>query len=290
MLIRKGFRFRVYPTASQQGLLARQFGCVRWVYNHFLARRQASYAATGKGLSYEATAAELVALKRTEGLDWLREAHSQALQQGLKDLDAAYQRFFARQNGYPRFKTRHARQSCRYPQGVKLAGEGQDGRGYLPKIGWLRCVVHRKVEGAIKQATVSKTPSGCYFVSLQVEMEHEPPIPAGAVTGIDLGLTHFATLSTGEKIDPPRYLRKAEQRLKRLQRRVSRRVKGSKGREKARLELARQHEKVAHQRSDFLHKLSRRLVDENQVLAVEDLCVKGMLRSRHLSKSISDAS
>jgi putative transposase len=115
-------------------------------------------------------------------------------------------------------------------------------------------------------------------------------VPAGAVTGIDLGLTHFATFSTGEKINPPRYLRKSEQRLKRLQRRVSRRVKGSKGRDRARLELARHHEKVANQRSDFLHKLSRRLVNENQIIAVEDLSVKNMLRNHCLSKSISDAS
>jgi putative transposase len=295
-LIRKAFRFRLYPNAAQQSLLARQFGCVRWVYNHFLARRQEMYEATGKGLSYADTTGELAALKRAEGLEWLREAHSQTLQQGLKDLDSAYQRFFAQRNGYPRFKKRHEKQSCRYPQDVKLAGAGREGQVYLPKIGWLRCVVHRPVEGKIKQVTVSKTPAGRYFVSVQVEMEHEAPALAGDVTpehrsvGIDLGLTHFATLSTGEKIDPPRYLRKAEQRLKRLQRRVSRRVKGSKGRERARLELARQHEKVSNQRSDFLHKLSRRLVGENQVLAVEDLSVKGMLRNRRLSKSISDAS
>jgi putative transposase len=290
MMLRKAFRFRVYPTSAQQNLLARQFGCVRWVYNHFLARRQETYEATGEGLSYADTTGELAALKRTEGLEWLREAHSQTLQQGLKDLDAAYNRFFAKQNRYPKFKKRYEKQSCRYPQGVKLAGEGRDGQVYLPKIGWLRCVVHCKVDGKIKQVTVSKTPAGRYFVSVQVEMTHTVPAPAGGVTGIDLGLTRFATLSNGEKIVPPRYLRKAEQRLKRLQRRVSRRAKGSKGREKARLQLARQHEKVSNQRSDFLHKLSRRLVDENQVLAVEDLSVKNMLRNRHLSKSISDAS
>jgi IS605 OrfB family transposase len=185
---------------------------------------------------------------------------------------------------------RHEKQSCRYPQGVRLAGAGRDGQIYLPKIGWLRCVVHCKIDGKVKQVTVSKTAAGRYFVSLQVEVKHEIPAPAGGVIGIDLGLTHFATLSNGEKIAPPRYLRKSEQRLKRLQRQVSRRVKGSKGREKARLELARQHEKVSNRRSDFLHKLSRRLVDENQLLAVEDLNVKGMLHNHRLSKSIADAS
>jgi putative transposase len=290
MLIRKAYHFQVYPNQTQRGLLARQFGCVRWVYNQFLTRRQEVYEATGKGLSYRETAAELVALKRTVGLEWLREPHSQTLQQSLKDLDAAYQRFFTGQNGYPNFKKRHAKQSCRYPQGVKLAGSGREGRVYLPKIGWMQCVVHQEVEGKIKQVTVSRTAAGRYFVSLQVEMTQEIPIPMGGIVGIDLGLTHFATLSTGEKIESPRYLRKAEQRLKRLQRRVSRREKGSKGREKACLELARQHEKVANQRKDFLHKLSRRLVDENQVLAVEDLNVKNMQRNHHLSKSISDAS
>jgi putative transposase len=296
VLIRKAYRFRLYPTDAQQNLLARQFGCVRWVYNHFLARRKETYETTGEGLNYKETAGELVALKRTEGLEWLREAHSQTLQQGLKDLDAAYDRFFSKQNRYPKFKKRHAKQSCRYPQGVRVEREGREGQVYLPKIGWLRCVAHCKVDGKIKQVTVSKTAAGRYFVSVQVEMEHTIPKPASGMrpehrsVGIDLGLTHFATLSNGEKIDSLCYLRKSEQRRKRLQRRVSRRVKGSKGRERARLELARQHEKVANKRSDFLHKLSRRLVDENQVLAVEDLNVKGMLRNRHLSKSISDAS
>lgn len=291
MLIRKAYYFRIYPNEAQRGLLARQFGCVRWVFNYFLGRRQVVYESTGKCLSYADTTQELAVLKRAEGLEWLRGPHSQTLQQGLKDLDAAYQRFFTKLGGYPKFKKRHEKQSCRYPQGVKLAGAGREGQVYLPKIGWMQCVVHRAVEGRIKQVTVSKCSSGRYFVSLQVEVIQEEPLTlTGGVTGIDLGLTHFATLSTGEKIDPPRYLRKAEQRLKRLQRRVSRRVNGSKGRVKARLELARQHEKVANKRSDFLHKLSHRLVDENQILAVEDLSVKAMQRNHFLSKSISDAS
>src|SRR3954447_21501807 len=140
MLIRKAYRFRLYPTAEQQGQLARQFGCVRWVFNHFLERRKEQYEASGQGLSYEDTAQELVALKHSEELEWLREAHSQALQQGLKDLDAAYQHFFEGQNKYPRFKRKQKKQPCRYPQGVKLEGQGREGRVYLPKIGWVSCV------------------------------------------------------------------------------------------------------------------------------------------------------
>ena len=135
MLMRKAYRFRLYPTAAQQHQLAREFGCVRWVYNHFLERRQAAHQATGKGLSYTDTTDELAGLKREPGLEWLREAYSQTLQQGLKDLDAAYQRFFSRQNRYPRFKRKHWRQSCRYPQGVKLTGEGRQAWVYLPSPG-----------------------------------------------------------------------------------------------------------------------------------------------------------
>jgi putative transposase len=289
MLIRYAYHFRLYPTREQRIQLGRQFGCVRWVYNHFLARREEQYDATGKGLSYEDSTQELAALKQEEELAWLREVHSQTLQQGLKDLDSAYRHFFEKRNRCPRFKRKQDRQSCRYPQGVKLEGEGRQARVYLPKMGWVACVAHRAVVGKLKQATVSKTPAGRYFVSLQVEQQHEAPEPTGGIVGIDLGLKHFATLSTGEKIAAPKHLRKAEKRLRRLQRRLSRRQTGSNSREKARRALARQHEKVANQRHDFLHKVSRRLVDENQVLGLEDLNVQGMQCNHHLAKSIADA-
>ena len=137
MLIRYAYRFRLYPTREQRIQLARQFGCVRWVYNHFLARRQEYYAASGKSLSYEDTTEELAALKQEEELAWLREAHSQTLQQGLRDLDSAYQHFFEKRNRHPKFKRKQGRQSCRYPQGVKLEGEGRQAQVYLPKVGWV---------------------------------------------------------------------------------------------------------------------------------------------------------
>ena len=193
--------------------------------------------------------------------------------------------FFEGRARYPKFKSRKARQSIRYPQRFKVDGS----KVYLPKVGWVKAIYHRPLEGEMKSCTVSKTKSGKYVISIQCEIEIDEPVFEGGHIGVDLGIKDFATLSTGEKIDNPKWLRDAEKKLSKAQRQMSRKGKGSKNWEKARLKVARLHEKVTNQRRDFHHKLSRRLVEENRIITLENLNVKGMVRNHKLAKSIADA-
>lgn len=200
-------------------------------------------------------------------------------------MDTAYQNFFAGRARYPRFKSKHHTQSIRYPQRFKLHGN----RIYLPKVGWVKVVRHRALEGQMKNCTVSKTKSGKYFVAIQCELELDDPAPRPGAVGIDLGLSAFLTTSDGERVAPPKYLRRAERRLRLRQRRLSRKIKGSRNRAKARQRVAVQHERVANQRRDFHHKLSHDLVSRFGHLAFEDLHIRGLLQNHRLAKSIQDA-
>ncbi|GIK38122.1 MAG: transposase [Chloroflexota bacterium] len=310
MLIQKAFKYRIYPNQAQKAALAVQFGHARFVYNFGLAACKAHYFEYGRGLNYNDTAYMLTVIKRF--VPWLKEADSQVLQQSLKDLDRAYANYFeqARKGtlsqpqpdqsrrplggklrkdgmplGYPRFKSKDDEQSIRYPQRFEISGS----RIKLPKVGAIRAVFHRPIEGEMKSCTVLRTKTGQYFISIQCELEIEDPVQKPGMVGIDLGLKQFAVLSSGEQIDHPQYLRKAERRLKRLQRSLSRTQKGSKGREKARLRLARQHQKVANQRQDFLHQASHRIVSEFGTIKIENLNVCGMIKNHHLAKSIADS-
>jgi putative transposase len=304
MLINKAFKYRIYPNKEQQRRLAVQFGHARFVYNWGLTWRKTHYRQTGQSSSYFDCNVRLTELKRQSEYAWLKEADSQVLQQKLKDLDRAYINFFEQRANYPTFKSKRSKQAIRYPQRFKIEGD----RIYLPKVGWVKAVFHRPIEGEMKNVTVSRTKSGKYFVSIQCEVEIDEPAYKSKKVGIDLGLVDFATLFDspllnsneqdcgehghpirGRTIPNPRHLRKAEQRLRRLQRRLSRCQKGSKGHEKVRLLLARQHEKVANQRRDFQHKLSRRLVDRYGLICFENLNVVGMLKHHRVAKSIADA-
>ncbi len=286
MIVLKAFRYRIYPSPTQQHSLAVQFGHARFVFNWALAQREAHYKEHGKGMSYYALKRMVTDLKREPDTAWLKEADSQVLQSKVADLDRAYVNFFEHRAKYPKFKTKHAPQSIRYPQRFKFNGN----RIFLPKVGWVKIVLHRPLEGTPKNVTVTKTKSGEYYASVQCEMQVEKPTQSDMpAVGIDLGLKHFAILSTGEKIDHPKYLRQAEKRLARLQRRLSRKQKGSANRNKARIRVARQHETVARQRQDFLHKLSFRMVTEHGLVKLETLNVRGMVRNRRLAKSISDS-
>jgi putative transposase len=182
--------------------LAIQFGHARFTFNWALGRRKENYQLNGKGLNYYVQADELKDLKRKDDTIWLKQGHSQVLQQKLIDLDQAYVNFFEGRAEYPTFKSKRNKQSIRYPQGFKLEGQSI----YLSKVGWVRLVLHRPLEGEMKSATVTKTKSGRYFVSIQCETEIDDPIYEGPHVGVDMGLNHFATLSTGEKIDNPRHL------------------------------------------------------------------------------------
>lgn len=286
MIVHRAFRYRIYPNKAQQAALAVQFGHARYVFNWGLATRKEHYEKHGKGLSYADTTALLRDLKRTEDHSWLRDADAQVLQQKLKDLDSAYKNFFKQRAKYPRFKSKHEQQSIRYPQRFVFNGN----RIYLPKVGWVKAVFHRNMEGTPKNVTVSRTKSGEFYASVQCEMEVELPDHNGKpAVGVDVGLKHFAVLSTGERVEHPQYLRRAERKLKRLQRRLSRKKKGSANRDKARIAVARQHRRVARQRKDFLDKLSYRLVNEHGVVRLEDLNVRGMVKNHSLAKSISDS-
>ena len=280
-------RFRLYPTPDQMHRLAVQFGHARWVWNDALALTQKTYRETGKGLGYHALATRLPTLKKQ--IEWLAEADSQVLQQALQNLAAAFDNFFQKRARYPRFKKKAHRQSIQYPQRVKIEGK----RAYLPKVGWVKVVVHRALAGRIKTVTISKEPCGHYYASVLTDDGAEMPeamMPEGGrFTGIDVGLTDFAVTSDGSHFQNPRHLRQKEGNLARKQRKLARKQKGSRSRDKARRLVARCHERVKNARKDYLHKLSRKLVDKSQAIAVEDLNVKAMVRSPTLAKSISDA-
>ena len=281
----KASKIRIYPNPQQEEKLAKAFGCARWYWNNSLAEVQTTYKETGKGLGQFALNARLPELKKE--FNWLKETHSQVLQSISLNMSRAFVNFFERRASYPTFKSKHGKQTIQYPQGVKIV-EGR--KLYLPKIGHVKAVVHREIIGTIKTVTISKTPSGKYFASILSENELSQPEVSfeGKILGVDVGLTHLAITSDGSKFDNPHHLKKAESNLKRKQQKLSHKVKGSKSRDKARLLVAKAHEKIANTRRDYLHKVSKRLVDENQIIAVEDLHIKGMLKNHNLAKAVSD--
>ena len=287
----KATKVRLYPTSDQRRELAFQFGAMRWAYNFALNWRRVAWAERGERVTKRMTLDRLVELKRSEDTAWLKEADSQALQQSVMHLDHAFSRFFKRLGRYPRFKSKHGKQSMSYPQRVKVV----DGRAlYLPKVGEVKAVLHRHLVGTIKTVTVSRTKTGKYYASILCDDEQDAPGPdkhltEENVTGLDMGLTHLVIASTGEKQSNPRFLKRATSNLRRKQKSLSRKKKGSANRNKARVLVAKAHERAANARNDFQHKLSRRLVDENQAICVETLKVKNMLKNRRLSKAISDA-
>jgi putative transposase len=279
-------KVRIYPTDEQQIALSKAFGCARWFWNNSLALTNQLYKETGKGLSQQGMNDRLPVLKKE--FEWLAEPYSQVLQSVSLNLSRAFINFFEGRAKFPNFKSKQGKQSIQYPQHVKITDEGLK----LPKLGVIQAKLHRVLEGKLKTITVSLTPSGKYFASLLFD-DDKPEVEQssqGKAVGIDLGLTHFAITSDGSKFDNPRVLRKRSKNLKRKQQKLSRKVKGSNTRKKARRIVARMHEKIANTRKDFLHKLSRKMVNENQVICVENLAVKNMVKNPNLAKAISDVS
>ena len=290
----KAYRFRISPSPDQETQIQRTFGCPRFVYNHFLARRKAVYEAEQTTLGYSKCCAELTELKKE--LPWLKEVDATALQASLQNLDAAFQGFFRRIKkgeipGYPRFKSRkHNHRSYRAKRiGANIAFDGKHIK--LPKLGWIKANGYREIKGRILNATVSQSPSGKYFVSLCcTDVEIDQYAHTGAVDGLDLGLKQAVVTSDGAVHENHQYLRSSEKKLRREQRKLSRKPIGSKNREKQRIKVARVHEKVANQRADALHKLTTRLVREYDLICLEDLAIKNMIKNRKLAKSIADVS
>ena len=292
------YKFRIYPNVEQQTLIQKTFGCARFVYNHFLAQRIAEYKATGKAPTRFQQDKMLTSLKKE--LLWLKEVDSIPLQAELQNLDSAYQGFFRRvkkgeKPGYPRFKSkRDRRKSYKTKQHItngKPTIWVDSTHVRLPKLGLVKCRVSKEVRGRILSAIVSQNPSGKYFVALCCTDVEIVPLPStGAVVGLDMGLKSFAITSDGVEYPNHRYLRKSQKKLARLQRQLSRKSKGSKRREKARVKVARLYEKVANQRNDTLHKLSTALVRDYDLISIENLAPKNMVKNHKLARSISDAS
>jgi putative transposase len=301
--VTRATKIRLYPDSSQEQILAVQFGCVRFVWNLALSLKKETWDQRKDNLSCYKIKAMLPVWKAGDH-PWLKQADSQALQQSILNLDTAFRSFFEKRARFPRFKKKHcSRQSIQYPQRVKLDGN----LVYLPKIGWVKVKVHRQLEGRIKTVTVSRESTGKYYASILTDDGKPEPKPVKnfvCVIGIDLGIATAVTSSDGAKILNQRFLNRAQGNLCRKQQTMSRKIEAAKVRSrtehkklrdcfsgkiaKARLQLARAHERVRFSRDDWQHKLSRQLADENQAVCAETLNVKGMLKNRSLSRAISD--
>ena len=283
----RGFKYRFYPTPDQKRILARTFGSVRYVYNRALDLRSTAWRERNELISYNASSSALTEWKRSPETVWLNEVSSVPTQQSLRHLQTAFVNFWKHGAKYPTFKSRHGHQSAEFTRsGFQWDGETLT----LAKIGALDIRWSREFTAQPSTVTVSRTPAGRYEVSIRVDEPLAVMPKAVGQIGIDLGLTTFATISTGVKFDAPRPLRTKMERLKAAQKRLSRRVKGSRNRAKARLQVARMHQKIGDTRKDFLHKTSTKLVRENQAIAVEDLNVSGMVANHTLAGAISDSS
>lgn len=290
----KSYKFRLYPNSEQKTLLEKTFGCCRFVYNHYLAKSIEDYENTRKSNSCNQNCKDLTHLKKD--YKWLSEVSSTALQQSIRHLDAAYQNFFRRAKqgktpGFPKFKRKSSNQSFTVPKDAPSTLAIKENKIQIPKLKFVKFKQDREIQGRIVSATVSKTSSGKYYISLCcVDVPVEEFEKTGSVVGLDLGIKDFAITSDGGKIENPKFLRKSEKRIKQLQRQLSRKQKGSNNRAKAKTKLARKHEKVANQRKDSLHKITTNLVKNHDLIVCEDLQVKSMAKNHHLAKSISDAS
>ena len=285
----KSYKYRIYPNKKQQEIIAKTFGCCRFVYNKYLAIRTEMYKEDKKIFSYVQCSKDLKNLK--SDLDWLREVDSTALQSSLKDLDSAYQKFFKEHAGYPKFKSKKTHKFSYRSKCVNGNIQYCDKHIKLPKIGMVKTKNKLVPKGRILNATVSQEPSGKYFVSLCcTDVENEPFDKTGDVVGIDLGIKEFCITSDGEMIPNPKYLKKSLDKLAKLQRGLSRKSKGGSNCNKARVKVARLREYIANQRKDFLHKLSTKIIKANDVICLEDLQVKNMIKNHRLARSIADAS
>lgn len=286
--MRKGIKFRAYPNKEQQDLINRTLGCCRLVYNKGLAMRKDAFA-NGQSVGYKQTSSMLTLLKQEEEHSFLKEVDSIALQQSLRDLDRSFSNFFKKLARYPKFKSKHNNhQSYRtMNQGDKIRIAGKHIK--LPKVGYLKIKQSMEV-GTIHNVTVERTPTGKYYVVLNVEFEPKFFENSGGVIGIDVGIKDFYSDSNGNTVANPKYLEKSMNKLVREQRKLSRKQKGSSNRNKQRIKVALVHEKVTNQRNDFLQKQSTILVRENQTICIEDLKVKNMMRNHKLAQHIGSVS
>jgi len=288
----KGYKYRIYPNKEQQTLLEKHFGAMRWIFNYGLEQKIKAYQNDKKQLSCFEISKELPELKKKN--EWLQEINAQSLQMALRNLDKAYANFFKKHNRFPRFKSKKGKRSFSMPQGNKI--DWKNRKASFVKIGEIKIRVDRKFKGRIIKATISKNNINQYFVSYNVEEDIILPklkaVKEKTTIGIDLGIKDFAILSNGKKIKNPKYSKENEQRLSILQRRLSKKKKGSQNRKKAKFKVAKLHNRITNQRSNFLHNLTYQLTHDNQVntYAIENLNVKEMLKNHYLAKAIADVS
>ncbi len=291
--IYKAYKYRIYPTKEQTVLINKHIGSCRWLYNYALEKKTKAYKKDKTRLSRFQLQADLPRLKEQKDTEWLKEVNSQSLQVSLEHMDNAFVRFFREKKGFPKFKSKHgSRQSFSVPQSVKVDWENK--RVSIPKLKNIRFALDRKPEGTIKSATVSRTPTDKYFISILIDTGIKPPkkykIKEQTSIGIDLGIKDFLITSNGEKVENPKHLKEHLFSLKKLQRRASKKKKGSSNRRRANLRVAKVYERIHNLRTDFLHKLSSKLISENQTICLENLDVAGMLKNHKLAQSIQDCS
>jgi len=283
----RAYKYRIYPDENQKELMEKHFGCVRFIYNLALETKQSAYIGNKVYLSRYELQAQLIELK--ESCAWLKEVNSQSLQSSVINLDIAFNRFFRGLSSFPKFHKKTHKQSFQCPQHVKIDSSGL----HLPKFKQpIRIILHRKYSGNIKTVTVSRTPTNKYFVSVLTDNHIEIPEPiqnSKNTVGIDLGIKSFIVTSDGQKYDNPLYLRKSMDRLKWMQRRLSRKQKGSIRREVCRMRVAMLHEKISNQRIDFLHKVSDAITKQYDTICMENLQVENMLKNHRIAQSISDS-
>ena len=286
----KAYKYRIYPNLEQREYLVKTLGCTRFIYNQMLADRIKSYQ-ENKDLDIKAIKYPTPAQYKKE-YEWLKEVDSLALANAQMNLDKAYKNFFRDKSvGFPKFKSKKTNR-------FSYTTNNQNGtiyidNGYIkiPKLkSKIKIVLHRQFKGLIKSATISKTPSNQYYISILVDTENIKLPKSNNKIGVDLGLKEFAICSNGDRFDNPKNLRKSEKKLAKLQKELSRKVKGSNNRYKARLKVAKLHQRIANQRKDFLHKLSTKIISENQTIVLEDLRVKNMMQNHKLAKAISEVS
>lgn len=288
------YKYRIYPSEEQKLLLAKHFGSCRFVYNWGLDKKIKEYQATGHNCSLLKLKKDLTKIKNTEEFCWLKEVNSQSIQESLAHLETAFIKFFRKLTRFPKFKSKKSsKQSFSIPQNTRV--DFETGHISIPKFkSGIKTKLHRTFNGIVKSSTISKTTTDKYFISILVECENievsNRPICENKAVGIDLGIKTFATLSNGIKINNPKYLKQSLNKIRRLQRSLSRKKKGSSNRSKARNLLAIAHEKATNQRNDFLNKVTTLLVDSYDTLCLETLNVKGMLKCHHLAQSIFDVS
>ena len=283
----KSFKYKLKPNEEQIVLLNKHFGSIRFVYNYFLNERKLEYETNKNNINYYDNAKSLTLLKKEQDYNWLNEINSQSLQDSLKNLETAYKNFFRFKKGFPRFKSKHTKNSFCVPQFVKII----NGKLVIPKFKQpIDLILHRTFNGVIKQATISKTTTNEYFVSILVETEHNKIPKTGKTIGIDLGLKDFVITSEGYKYKNNRYTKTYAKLLKKAQQHLSRKTKGSNRYYKQKLKVAKLHKKIANSRLDNLHKVSTELIKKYDTIILEDLNIKGMIKNHKLAKHISDVS